>query len=171
MLPVDELPDGIAEPARPAAVRDSAGRFVKGGGTSELARRGAKARHESKQLAQLLGLWNCPEDHAYAPYSRLAREWRDSHIKELAATVGGGEVGAGPASIVSTAALQLSASRYLSDQGAKMSDAKLLLDASRLADSSRQNLLAAHELCAREAKARPPKQDATPWLTEKGSAK
>jgi uncharacterized protein (UPF0261 family) len=72
----------------------------------------------------------------------------------LAATVGGGHVGPGPASIVSTAAIQLGAARYLSDLGAKNGDAKMLLDASRLADSSRQNLLAAHELAAKEALAR-----------------
>jgi hypothetical protein len=56
---------------------------------------------------------------------------------------------------VSTAALQLAASRYLSDQGGAGGDAKLLIDASKLANDSRQNLLAAHELAAREAKARP----------------
>lgn len=84
----------------------------------------------------------------------------------LAATVGGGEVGPGPASVVSTAALQLGASRYLHDLGAETGDAKLLLDASRLADASRQNLLAAHELTAKEALARP-KQNPTLALIEK----
>ena len=68
---------------------------------------------------------------------------------------GGGEVGPGPASVVSTAALQMAASRWLADEGARTGSAKMLLDASRLADSSRQNLLAAHELAAREAAARP----------------
>jgi WD40 repeat protein len=38
-------------------------------------------------------------------------------MEQLGATVGGGEVGPGPASIVSSAALQLGASRWLSDQG------------------------------------------------------
>jgi hypothetical protein len=149
----DELPAGLPAVARPEAVRDAAGKFVPGAGTSELARKGAKAAHESRQLAALLGLWDVPDDHPYAPYARLGREWRDAHIERLSATIGGGEVGPGPASIVSSAALQLAASRWLSDKGAREGDAKLLLDASRLANDSRQALLAAHELCAREAEA------------------
>lgn len=150
----DELPDGVPAPARPAPTRDGAGRFRAGPGTSELARAGGKAAAEARQLGQLLGLWAPPDGHAYAPYARLAREWRDAHMGQLGATVAGGEVGPGPASIVSTAAIQLGASRWLADQGAELGDARMLLDASRLADASRQNLLAAHELAAREATAR-----------------
>lgn len=155
VLPADELPAGVPGPARPPATRDASGRFLPGPGTREIARKGAKAAHEARQLAQLLGLWDPPEGHPYAPYLRLSREWRDAHISQLAATVAGGAVGPGPASVVSSAALQLAASRYLSDLGAQLGDSKMLLDASRLADSSRQNLLAAHELAAREAAARP----------------
>jgi hypothetical protein len=155
VLPADELPAGVPAPTRPKAPRDSAGRFLPGPGTSALAGRAGKAAGETKQLARLLGLWEPPEGHEFAPYARLAREWRDAHMDQLAAAVGGGRVGPGPASIVSTAALQLGAARWLSDIGARTGDAKSLLDASRLADASRQNLLAAHELCAREAQARP----------------
>jgi hypothetical protein len=154
VLPPDELPVGVAAPTRPAPVRDDSGRFLPSDGTSELARKGGLAAAESRQLAQLLGLWEPPEGHEYAPYARLAREWRDAHTKQLAATVGGGEVGPGPASIVATAALQLAAGRFLSDLGAKNGDPKMLLDGSRLGDSSRQSLLAAHELTAKEAHAR-----------------
>lgn len=155
VLPADELPAGLPAPARPAATRDTAGRFVPSDGTREAARRGGQARAESVQLARLLGLAELPEGHAYLPYARLARAWRDEHMAHLGATVGGGVIGAGVASVVSTAALQLAASRWLSDQGAASGDARLLLDASRLGDASRQNLLAAHELAAREAAARP----------------
>jgi hypothetical protein len=88
-------------------------------------------------------------------YHRLASEWRDAHLTQLSATVGGGQVGPGPASLVSSAAIQLGASRYLADLGAREGNAKILLAASQLADASRQNVLAAHELAAKEAKARP----------------
>jgi hypothetical protein len=155
VLPADEQPAGVPAPARPAALRDNAGRFQAGAGTSELAREGARAAHESRQLAALLGLWTPPDDHAFAPYARLAREWRDAHMATLSATVAGGSVGPGPASIVSTAALQMAASRWLFDRGAEAGDARMLTDASRLGDASRQGLLAAHELAAREAAARP----------------
>jgi hypothetical protein len=52
--------------------------------------------------------------------------------------------------------------------GAQSGDAKTLLDASRLANDSRQNLLAAHELCAKEALARPKRPSDTPWLVGGG---
>jgi hypothetical protein len=139
--------------------------LLPGAGTSALAREGARARHEAAQLARLLGLWTPPEGHEYSNYHRLASEWRDAHLTQLSATVGGGEVGPGPASIVSTAAIQLGASRYLADVGARDGSAKMLLAASQLANDSRQNLLAAHELAAKEAKARPPDPKSVPfWL-------
>lgn len=155
VAPVDELPVGLPAPSRPAPNRDGSGRFQPGAGTSEIARQGGKALAESRQLAQLLGLWEPPADHPFAPYQRLCREFRDAHMAQLAASVGGGVIGAGVASIISTAAQQMAASRWAYDEGAKLSDAKLLLESSRLGDASRQNLLAAHELAAREAKARP----------------
>lgn len=155
VLPVDELPAGVPAPASLAADRDASGKLIPGPGTSEQARRAALAKHEAATLARLTGLWEAPEGHAFQPYQRLITKWRDAHMAQLAATVGGGEVGPGPASVVSTAALQLGASRYLHDLGAATGDAKMLLDASRLADSSRQSLLAAHELTAKEAQARP----------------
>lgn len=152
---VDELPAGVPAPARPAPQRDATGRFQAGAGTTELARAGGLAAGEARQLGQLLGLWEVPEGHSFAPYARLAREWRDAHIAQLAATVGGGRIGPGPASVISSAAMQLAASRLLYDVGADVGEAKLLLDASKLADASRANLLSAHELAAKEAKARP----------------
>jgi len=151
----DELQAGVPGPARPVPPRDDAGRLLPGPETSAFARSGAKALHESRQYARLLGLWEPEEAHAYHPYWRLACEWRDAHMAQLAATVGGGSVGPGPASVVATAAVELGAARYLADLGAQTGQPKLLTDAARLADSSRQNLLAAHELAAREAKARP----------------
>lgn len=153
--PIKDLPAGVPAPARPAAERDASGRTLPGPGTRELARRGGKAKAMTVQLARLMGLAAVPEGHSYAPYAKLARELRDEHLRRLADTVGGGEVGPGPASIVSSAALQLAASRYLSDRGALEGDAKMLLDASKLADASRQGLLAAHSLAALEAQARP----------------
>jgi hypothetical protein len=168
VLPVDEQPAGLPAPARRAPERDSLGRLLPGPGTSDLAREGARAAHEARQLAQLLGLWTPPEGHQYARYAQLAREWRDQHSTAMAATVAGGQVGPGPASIIASAALQMAASRWLSDRGAENGDARMLLDASRLMDASRQNLLAAHELCAKEAVARRDNgsSGSAPWLED-----
>ena len=167
VLPPDELPAGMPGCTRPAADRQRDGRFQPGPGTSEVARLGAKATNEARQLARLLGLWTPEETHAYHPYWRLACEWRDAHMATLAATVGGGSVGPGPASIVASAALQLGASRYLADLGAQMCSPKLLSEAAKLADSSRQNLLAAHELVAKETKAKPKASHS--WLQPVGT--
>lgn len=154
VLPADELPAGVPASSGPTIERDNAGRVRTSAAAREMGKRGGLAAAESRALGRLLGLHVFDEADAYAPYSRLAREWRDDHMRDLAAHVGGGQVGAGVASIVSTAALQLAASRFMHDTGARTGDAKMLLDASKLADSSRQNLLAAHELAAREAQAR-----------------
>jgi hypothetical protein len=57
--------------------------------------------------------------------------------------------------VVASAALALAWSRYLSDQAAATGDPELAMRSARLGETSRQHLLAAHELCAREASARP----------------
>jgi hypothetical protein len=88
-------------------------------------------------------------DPRFDPYARAARAFRRAHVDALARSVGGGHCGPGPSSIVASAALQLAGSRFAFEV---LGDMAL---GSRLADSSRQNLLAAHELCAREAQARP----------------
>ena len=149
----DELPGGVAVPTRQPERRPDG--TLTPAGARLLGKRGGEAAAVTKRLAKLLCLIDLSDDHHFAKYSRLAREWRDDHASELAATIGGGVVGPGPAAVIASAALQMAASRYLFDRGAETGDAKLLLDASKLADSSRQNILAAHELAAREAKARP----------------
>jgi hypothetical protein len=69
-------------------------------------------------------------------------------VTSLARDVGGGVCGTAPSSIIASAALQLAASRFAFEV---LGDMVL---GSRLANDSRQNLLAAHELVAREAQAR-----------------
>ncbi len=74
---------------------------------------------------------------------------------ELARSVGGGVCGPGPSSVVASASLALAWSRYLSDEAAGTGDLELAMRSARRGETSRQHLLAAHELCAREAQARP----------------
>ena len=162
--PPDELPGGVLEVARPApiAYRDAKGRFQKG---NPLAAVGGKARGERHQLARLLGFASLPDGHRFARYHRLAREWRAEHARELASTVGGGHLSPGVSSVIASAALSLAASRFLYDRATKCCDPKLFGQAARLADQSKQALLTAHELAAREARARREQQSApTPWF-------
>ncbi|HEX3853429.1 MAG TPA: hypothetical protein VHW01_20835, partial [Polyangiaceae bacterium] len=85
-----------------------------------------------------------------APFLADGEAWAQHHITRLAQCVGGGECSAGPSSLVQSAALALAASRFLYSRG----DPADFKQASALANDSRMNLLAAHELCAREAVAR-----------------
>jgi hypothetical protein len=153
VLPADELPIGTPGERRPPSPESHTadGRFAPG---NALASQGGKARAGATRLADRLGI-DGETSEAFAPYHRAAVSFRRAQCAALAASVGAGACGPGPSSLVATAALQLAWSRYFSDQAAKTGDAKLAATASKLGNDSRQNLLAAHELCAREGKARP----------------
>jgi hypothetical protein len=120
-----------------------------------LARAGGKATAGKTRLASRLGLQRVPDEAAFAPYKRAATSFRKAQCAALAAQSGNGYCGPGPSSMVASAALQLAWSRYYSDKAATGGDPELAITASRLADASRNNLLAAWELCSRESKGRP----------------
>lgn len=152
----DELARGIAAPlalvALPAAPRSdertSGGTFTKGSNTAQRngARKSAETRRQLKALRGL-GLKGAPPTEL-APYLEDIEAFAAHEIDRLGRNVGGGVCGAAPASLVQSAALQLGASRAAFARG----DSAL---GSKLANESRGNLCAAHELCAREAQARP----------------
>lgn len=154
VLPPDELPMGVPAVAgadsRTAA--SEAGRFAVGNRRSVL---GGRSKRGTSRLTARLGLSTLAEGDAFAPYRRAAATFRRVQCGELARTVGGGVCGPGPSSVVASAALALAWSRYLSDLAATSGDAELAMRSARLGETSRQHLLAAHELCAREAQARP----------------
>lgn len=143
----DELPLGVPGEARDESPTDrgDGGRFA-GGNAISVA--GGQARSGHTRLARKVSLGDSFADPRFDPYARSARAFRRAHVASLARSVGGGHCGPGPASIVASAALQLAGSRFAFEV---LGDMAL---GSRLADSSRQNLLAAFELCAREAQSR-----------------
>jgi len=158
----DELPDGVAAQAAPctppeaAQVRRAGGRIAEHSLAVELGRRGGLARvaRERKLRAlETLGLRAVEgaDLTQAAPFLADGEAFAQHEIARLAQTAGGGHCGAGPASMVQTAALQLAASRFLFSTG----DREQIALASRLGDASRQNLAMAYELCCKEAKARP----------------
>ena len=151
----DELPVGVPGPAGPVANRNGAGAFRPGAGTRAIAAKGGKAKAEADRFRRLLGLVELSDDHEYAPYLRLAHEHRDAHSIAVASNVGGGQLSPGVLGIIATASLDLAASRYMYDRGARACDPRLLGQAAQIADRSRTALLTAHELAAREATARP----------------
>jgi hypothetical protein len=153
-LSADELPAGM--PAHAGAVSRAAsaesGPFAEGNQRSVM---GGYAKRGRVRFATRLGLSTLPEGNAFAPYRRSAASFRIAQCGELARNVGGGVCGPGPSSIVASAAIAIAWSRFLSDQAAATGNVALAVMALRAADMSRQMLLTAHELCAREAAARP----------------
>ncbi len=163
VLPADELPDpvqgGMQPPPAPRAAHPTA---LRSGDARSLAIQsaGGRAKAGKVSLGASLGL-RAEHSEAFKPYARKAASFRRAHTAELAA-IAGGTCGTGPSSMVASAALQLAYSRMLFDLGtgefAGIPGLALNLDniklASKLADSSRQNLLAAYELAIREGKSR-----------------
>lgn len=152
--PANELPLGVQAPAQENAggERRADGTFARGARTMQSA--GGKATRGKSRLARKLGLAKLATDADVRPYMTSAAAFRRAQCAELAKTVGGGVCGPAPSSMVASAALSLAWSRFFSDRAAATGDAELATKAIRMADASRQQLLTAHELCAKEATAR-----------------
>jgi hypothetical protein len=106
-------------------------------------------------------------DPMYAQALRDAARYRKYRAREL--SLAHGYVSAGASSLLTTASLALAASRFLYTKVAETGEIALLKTASQLADSARQNELAAWELAAREGTARKRAAAAemgVPWLTK-----
>jgi hypothetical protein len=153
--PADELPIGVQATLQAEArgERRADGTFAPGARTVQSA--GGRAKRGKARLTVRLGLGALPTGNAFGPYRRAASTFRRVQCAELARSVGGGVCGPAPSSIVASAALALAWSRFFSDQAALTGDPELAVRALRAADASRQALLTAHELCAREAQSRP----------------
>jgi hypothetical protein len=158
VMPADEALAGIYSPVpiEQPTERRADGTFAPGSTTAQ--RSGGQARAGNCRLSRRLALGDSFADPRFEPYARAARAFRSQHVSCLAREVGGGQCGPAPASIIATAALQLAASRYAFEV---LGDMAL---GSKLGNDSRQNLLAAHELAAKEAQARPRKSADFPWL-------
>lgn len=164
VLPANELPQGVqGEALAPhRAERDGKGRFRPGARTAQSA--GGATGRDLPRLARRLALGSTLADPRFAPFAKAAMAFRRQHVTTLARNVGGGHCGTGPSSMVASAALQLAASRFAFEV---LGDLQL---GSSLANASRQNLLAAHELCAKEAASRA-KHDPVKAIRERLSAK
>lgn len=151
----DELPAGVRAPEQAEAgnERTQSGRFTKGASTAQ--RKGGRALKNRTALSHKTGLNGLLALPEFRPYLNQAKAFARHHVATLANGVGGGECDAGAASVVTTAALQLAASRYLFDRAAETGDADLFLKAAKLGDQSRANLLSARELVVVAAAGRP----------------
>ena len=153
VLPVDELPSATGSIAdRPD--RDAGGRFVRGNAA-------ARAQRTRPGPRGLVGVDRCSPD--FRPFARWGARYGSHRRRELAAAHGG-SISAGVGAIVESAALAMAASRYL-DHLARLAAAvdapDLFRQAAALGQTARQHELAAWELAAREAAARPRAQTRT----------
>ncbi len=144
VLPPNELPSATPEGAV-RSERDSQGRFIKGNrtGSQKRLKAGPRGLHGINRTA--------PE---FRPFARWGARYAAHRRRELA-RAHGGEITSGVGAIVESAALTMAASRYLSARAAESGDPELFKQAAALAATARQHELAAWELAAREATARP----------------
>lgn len=164
--PPDELSAAVPAAATAGLVkRRSNGTIADSDTARELGRRGGVATARRVRLIDSLGLATIADDADFAPYRTGAERFVEHHLGELA-RLAGGKVGSAPSTMVSSAALQLAASRFCFDRGAQAGDVALMRLGSQLANDSRQNLLAAYELAVREADARGRTVDDDPFLVD-----
>lgn len=145
--PVDELPALNADDtAQGLAMAQRRGRPFERGNSAAAGRKPA--------LATACGMPLDAGDPAYRKALGWARRYRGRRVRELAVQHGG-ELSAGVCAMITSSALDMAASRYLAAKAAQTGDAAMMMTASRLAQSSRQQELTALEVAAREAAVRP----------------
>lgn len=144
VLPADELPPAV--PALTAgAERDDAGRFVKGNTIA----RNARIRPPATGPMAL-----ATSDPRFRRFATWGARYGAHRRRELAAAHGG-VLSAGVGTIIESAGQALAASRFLQWLAGQAGDPDLFKAAAQLAQTARQHELAAWELAAREAQARP----------------
>lgn len=190
------LPEGIPDPRtvrpQPQKWHAHTGQFVDRKKAIAAGKKGGAARARSladrKAWGAKLGLGrmlSAAGDGRFSAFVREAEAWFQAESVHLSRNVGGGFVGPDVISILRSAAWQRAWSSFLFDaatlpafewrpaqsrsKAREIADrASLITLASKLSDSHRQNLIAAHELAAKTAAARPrPAPTAAPWLESK----
>lgn len=132
-----------------------------------------------RDVPKLLGNMGIPEVAPFRAFKALALGFLKHHVARLARDVGGGECGPAPSMMVKFASFQAASAEYLYREAVKLLESpegppadlsklqELFQSSSKLQNSSRQNLLAAHELCAKEAQSRRNKQPSPHSALEK----
>lgn len=149
VLPADELPQAQAAGADPlAAGRDAAGKVR----SAAAARAMAKLPRRSRFVPRKLAL-----DPRFEQHNRRRLEWQRKRMAELQAAHGGVSHGVG--AMLNAAAWLYAAGEFASELAAETADLEAFKQAATLTSTARQHELAAWELCAREALARPKPAD------------
>ena len=157
--PLDEIPTPNAEDtAAGLAMRARRGHPFERGNTA--------ARGRKPALASAAGIPLDAKDPAYKRALGQARRYRSRRVAELAVQHGG-TCSAGVSAMLTSAAVDMAASRYLAMLAAKHGLAKLMVLSSKLATSARLHELGAVDLAEHEAAARAAARGPTlpAWMT------
>jgi hypothetical protein len=160
VLPPDELP--FATPTITAPIeRSQDGRFAPGNTV-------ARAKRVRPGVRGSLGL--SKTDPRYTAFARWGARYGAHRRRELA-SAHGGTLSAGASAIIESAAQAMAASRFVQALAAETGDPELFKQAAALASTARQHELAAWELAAREAQARPRGKSLADLIAEQADAK
>lgn len=161
----DLPPGGVSRPGAPSALISSTelfpakkpGKplFQKGNPYAKL---GGAAKKDTSKLLSECGI---PDVAPFKKFKAIAQSFHRFHVQRLARDIGGGECGPAPALMVKFASFQAASAEYLYREAVNLLETPgpeslskvttLFESSSKLQNASRQNLLAAHELCAKEA--------------------
>jgi len=158
----DLPPGGVLGPGAPPRLISSeklfpkSGKFQRGNRISEL---GGRAKAGTAKLLTEMGI---TRSTTFKPFKAKAKAFARAQQNEMARSVGGGFCGPSPSSMIQSAAIQMAYAAWLQDKAERLMDdetnlaevRELLGESRTFQNSSRQNLLAAHEMCAREATSR-----------------
>ena len=164
VLPADELPAPIADldaKTELVEIQRVDGKVVSKEAARALGRLGGLRTAKRVKLARTLGIAKIAADKAFAPYMQAAEEFVKEELATRAKSAGG-HVGPAASSMIASASLQLATSRFAFDKFAATEEIVWANLGSRMADASRQNLLAAYELAVREAQIRSQRDDDGP---------
>ncbi len=145
VLPPDELPAAQAAASDPLATgRDAAGKLRNSAAARALAKLPRRSRFVPRTLA-------C--DPRFEPHNRRRLEWQRKRMVELQTAHGGVSHGVG--AMLNAAAWLYAAGEFAAELAAEKGDLEGFKQAATLTSTARQHELAAWELSAREAEARP----------------
>jgi hypothetical protein len=192
VLPADELPKPVTAPvpATAAALErrpngtftpESARRAGAKGGASPRRRADAKKLAKKFGLGRLIERWKA--DGEIEKFVTESEAWFVQACEDMSRDVGGGQLSPGVTSMLRSSAYQRAFSAFLYDCATRTAHAwetlaphaipnskprlsprmDLVATATRLADSSRQNYMAAFEIAAKEAQARKATQRNEPY--------
>jgi hypothetical protein len=145
VLPPDELPQAQAGGADPLATGRDAAQRVR---TTAAARAMARLPRRSRFLPRKLAC-----DPRFEPHNRRRLEWQRKRLAELSAAHGGVSHGVG--AMLNAAAWLYAGGEFAAELAAEAGDLEGFKAAATLTSTARQHELAAWELAAREAQARP----------------